>query len=614
MGYPTIAEALRGIRGIYVGNDTSYDNVGVRGFSRPGDYGTRVLVLLDGQPLNDDYVGQSYFGYDGRVDLADIERIEVVRGPGSVVYGTGAFFGVINLVTRSRAAPTHTEVGLSASGNDVGTARAMQQVRFSPDSGMWTSVAGAYGGGRDYYFKEFASDAATAGYSRNADALEAGTVNGRFWWKALTVQWFLTSRKKQLPAGEYGTFLGDGRTHFADTRGVLEARFEPKLGTNVELLTRAHLNLYNFDDFLATSVDNQGNANEGYRALWFGIEQRAAYVVGNTLRLTVGGEYQDHFKAEQTGVAQGGITAGTTVPPSPYLNKDNPFGVAAVYASLDYRPFSALRLNAGARYDYYTNSNYGESLNPRAAIIWKPYSDGNVKVMFGKAFRAPSVYEHFYNATTQIPGGINLKPETVYSGELEYTHHFSPTVSLIGAGFYNYITDLINLAGGGTMASPNQYQNVTNPVETAGGELEVRRDWREGWMVAAQYSFQHSQYANDKDGSLREVPNSPQHLGSIKGAVPLLGRVLMMMSRLTLEGGAYDRHDKASDPPQIQTNPFFVWDVVLSGELEKYKVRYNLGLYNATNQQYSLPVSPEFTQDLILQSGRTLLAQASASF
>jgi outer membrane receptor protein involved in Fe transport len=478
---------------------------------------------------------------------------------------------------------------------------------------MWTSVAGAYGSGRDYYFKEYASDAATGGNSRNADALEAGTINGRFWWKSFTLQWFLTSRKKQVPSGEFGTFLGDGRTFIADTRGTLEARFEPKVGRDIELLTRAHLNLYDFDDFLATSVDNQGNATESYRGQWFGIEQRVAYVVGKIVRLTLGGEYQDHFKAAQTGVAAGGITAGIPVPADPYLNRNDPFSVAAAYVSADYHPAAVLKLTAGARYDYYTSSNYGSSLNPRAAVVWKPYADGNVKLMFGKAFRAPSVYEHFYNSPTQIPGGINLKPETVYSGELEYTHHFSPTVSLLGAGFYNYITDLINLAGDGTATSPNQYQNVSNPVETAGGEVELRRDWRDGWMVAAQYSYQRSHYANN-DGSLREVPNSPQHLGSIKGAVPLLGRVLMLMSRFTVEGGVYDRNDKVTDPPQIQTNPFFVWDVVLSGELEKYKVRYNFGLYNATNQQYSLPVSPEFTQDLILQSGRTLLAQVSASF
>jgi outer membrane receptor protein involved in Fe transport len=394
---------------------------------------------------------------------------------------------------------------------------------------------------------------------------------------------------------------------------LLEARFEPKVGKNFELLSRAHLNLYQFDDFLATPVDSGGNATESYRGQWFGVEQRVAYVIEKQLRLTLGGEYQDHFKAAQTGVAAGGVTAGIPMAPAGYLNRDDPFGVAAAYVSGDYYPVRIVKLTAGARFDYYTNSNYGSSLNPRAAVIVKPYADGNVKLMFGKAFRAPSVYEHFYTSPTQIPGGINLKPETVYSGELEYTHHFSPTVSVIGAGFYNYITDLINLAGDGTTTSPNQYQNVTNPVESAGAEIEVRREWRDGWMAAAQYSYQRSRYLNN-DGSLREVPNSPQHLASVKAAAPLLGRVLMLMSRLSIEGGVYDRNDKATDPPQIQTNPFFVWDVVLSGEVDKYNVRYNLGIYNATNSQYSLPVSPEFTQNLILQSGRTLLAQLSVSF
>ncbi|MGH7436108.1 MAG: PEGA domain-containing protein, partial [Polyangiaceae bacterium] len=96
MGYPTIAEAVRGVRGVYVGDDTSYTNVGFRGFAQPGDYGDHVLILVDGMPTNDDYVGSSYVGYDARADIDDVQRIEVVRGPGSALYGTGAFFGVIN--------------------------------------------------------------------------------------------------------------------------------------------------------------------------------------------------------------------------------------------------------------------------------------------------------------------------------------------------------------------------------------------------------------------------------------------------------------------------------------------------------------------------------------
>ena len=134
MGYPTIAEAIRGVRGIFLSNDTSYDSIGVRGFARPGDYGNRILITVDGHPANDNYIWSSYPGFDGRVDIDDIDRIEVVRGPGSVLYGTSAFFGVINLVTRSRDQPTHVEAGVSAVQSNVGRTRVTGYWRIAPDA------------------------------------------------------------------------------------------------------------------------------------------------------------------------------------------------------------------------------------------------------------------------------------------------------------------------------------------------------------------------------------------------------------------------------------------------------------------------------------------------
>ncbi len=116
-GYPTIAEALRGVRGFYLSNDHAYVSAGIRGLGEPNDYGNRLLVLSDGQSLNDNLLNSSYIGSDGRADLHDIDRIEVVRGPGSLLYGTGALSGVVNLVpaprtsrtaSMSRAGPTTT--------------------------------------------------------------------------------------------------------------------------------------------------------------------------------------------------------------------------------------------------------------------------------------------------------------------------------------------------------------------------------------------------------------------------------------------------------------------------------------------------------------------------
>jgi outer membrane receptor for ferrienterochelin and colicin len=609
MGYPTIAEALRGVRGVYVGDDTSYTNVGFRGFASLGDYGDHVLVLVDGASTNDDYVGSSYVGYDARADIDDVERIEVVRGPGSALYGTGAFFGVVNLVTRDRDAPTHGEIAVSTADESVGHARATAQVRLSPDAGGWVSVAGAHGAGRDFFFQEYATDPATGGNARGVDGFDTGTVNGRVWYKSVTLQYLLTSRKKTLPSGEFATIFGDPRTHFADTRGLVELRFEPKVSQEIQLLSRAHANLYNFDDFLAATPENGGSATEAFRGRWVGIEQRVVLAPVPWLRFTAGGEYQRHFEAKQT---------GNTSPDAAgyYLNRDDPFSVAAGYGVVDVEPLRVVKFSGGARFDSY--SNFGSSVNPRGALIVHPYAAGTAKLMAGTAFRAPSVYEHYYQGPTQIPGG-NLKPEHVSSAELEFTHRFSTTVSGVIAGYYNHVTDLIFLGGQGTVTQPNQYANSDVPIDTLGAEIEVRREWRNGFMLAANYAFQHSRYLNSEAPAgavtFRNVPNSPEHLGSIKAAAPIVRPFLMAMTRLSVQGPRFDKFDQANDTsPQNQTPGAVIWDVVLSGQTERYGVHYALGLYNAMDYRYSVPVSREFLQESIVQNGRTVLLSSEVSF
>ncbi len=178
--YPTIAEALRGVRGVYVWDDRSYASIGIRGVGRLGSYGNRVLVLVDGEPINDDWIGSSYVGYDARTNLADIERIEVVRGPGSVLYGTNAVAGVINLVTRSRGVPTGGEVAVGTNLDGVARARARANLTLSRDAGMWTSVGVARSSGRDFFFPEYVATTPpeVAGNSRDADQFRSGRRAG----------------------------------------------------------------------------------------------------------------------------------------------------------------------------------------------------------------------------------------------------------------------------------------------------------------------------------------------------------------------------------------------------------------------------------------------------
>jgi hypothetical protein len=144
-------------------------------------------------------------------------------------------------------------------------------------------------------------------------------------------------------------------------------------------------------------------------------------------------------------------------------------------------------------------------------------------------------------------------------------------------------------------------------------------------MLSASYSAQHSRYLNgatpsdifgtSANSELRQVPNAPEHLASLKGAVPIIAHALIASTRLSIEGPRFDRHDEVSDPvAQGKTSSAIIWDFVFSGQESKWGLNYAIGVYNAFDWRYRVPLSAEFTQQTLVQNGRTLLASASVTF
>ena len=617
MAYPTIAEAVRGVRGVYLWDDRSYVSVGMRGLGRLGAYGNRLLVLVDGMPINDDWIGSSYVGYDARTDLADVERIEVVRGPGSVLYGTNAFSGVINLVTRARGVPPGGEVGASTNLDGVARGRARANVALGPDAGLWVSIAAARSRGRDFYFPELASTAPAVGVSRDVDGFGAGSFGGRAWWRYVSAQWWYHVHDKHIPTGQYGTLLGDPRTHQRDTRVFVEATAEPKLSRQVSLYSRAHFNHYRFLGEYARSPADGGLERDTYHGSWLGLEQRVVLAPTAQYRITAGAEGQLHYQVEQRAADDSGAFLDDTG------SDARPFQIGAAYLLADARPPGVFRASGGVRLDAY--STFGSSLNPRLALMFRPYAAGNLKLLGGKAFRAPSVYELYYNdgGATQV-ASPNLEPESIYSLELEHTHRFSPTVTGTLATFANYVTNLIDVRGSGDPTAPLHYVNQSTPLASVGIEAEIRRDWRQGWMVAASYSYQRATWLASKsfsdltslrqDAAHRRVANAPEHLAALKGAVPVVGRSLTIGSRLTLDGPRWDRNESTSDPGQKSSDAALIWDVVFTGTEAEWGLRWSAGVYNAFDWRYALPVSREFQQRSLAQNGRTLLLSGDLTF
>lgn len=261
----------------------------------------------------------------------------------------------------------------------------------------------------------------------------------------------------------------------------------------------------------------------------------------------------------------------------------------------------------------------------RAAVIVRPYAGGNTKLLAGKAFRAPSLYELYYNdgGITQIAGksaGNEPRPESIYSLELEHSHRISATVSALASVYANYVKDLLVTRGSGDEEDPLQYTNSPSPLLALGAELALRREWRRGWMLQASYGLTRAHYlASDSFSDLlsvetnpevREVANVPIHLASVKAAAPLFAQ-LTAATRLTLEGPRHDRNELAGDDPQGSSDAAVIWDVVLSGREPRWGLHYAVGVYNVADWRYALPLSSEFTQLTMPQDGRSFLASVT---
>jgi len=595
-GYPTIYEALRGVRGIALSNDRGYPAASVRGIGQPGDYGNRLLVLADGQPLNENVASSASIGADARTDLRDVERIEIARGPGSLLYGTGAFSGLVELVQRPPDAPNEVHAQAGVYDDEVAHARAGFHYNFGPGRSVWASVSAARSDGFDLAVPVTSAKPGNLPVAHRVDAFTSGGTAGRVTVGPLTAQWYYQQRTHEIPVGAYATLFDDPGTVYTDRRFMSEVRYEPQITKNLRVFARAHTNHYHSQEDYVTA---DGPGSEDYIGTWFGGEARVVYTPWEKLRLTLGGEAQYHPEASLLG------ESGPPGEETPYLEERHPYSSGAVYALAEGKPLSWLAFSAGARVDIY--STFGAVVVPRAALIFKPAPAHVLKVMGGRAFRAPSIFEQFYNdrGFSQVLAvdpsrNLRLEPESVYSGEVEYSLRFQKDWVALAAVHTSFIEGTIGLVPDTANSAIVRYENSQSPVLVAGGDLELRRERRRGLMLAASYGYQRAQTLDVPGNPL--LPNAPEHLASVRAVVPVLKEIASLGLRATLEAPRRIRADS-----DATTDAAVVADATVSGSVPDTGIRYVMGVYNFADWHYETPVDATFASRTMPQNGRRFL-------
>ncbi len=581
-GYRTLAEALRAVPGLHATYDRNYSYLGVRGLYTPGDYNSRVLLLVDGHRLNYGVYGGLGLGFESPVDITTLERIEIIRGPGSSLYGSNAFLAVVNLVTRKGGA----EVGfkLDAEIGEWGTylGRAQWSTKFDDGAELFVSARTYASDGATVRFDDFASGP-WGGVTRRGDYEDAHQIQARWdrgeWTVATGVSW----REKGIPTASFGTIFETDRNRTIDVQGYFDLGWRRTRDDGSS--TQANLRYDDYDyrgRYLYDDTANGGppilvfRDRSSARTLSFEALHGLAGAWNDTL--TFGGEVRWNFQADQINRDDfNGLLLAD--------RRDNVNG--GVFAQDEFALDDSTTLLAGLRFDHY--QWFGGWFTPRLALQRRLGERARVKLLYGEAYRAPTEYELYYSDGVTQVGNEGLDPERIRTLEgivsMAFDTNFEGSLSL----FHNELDDLIVLTpgAGGIMAFEN-----AEAAQSDGVELELVRRWEGGTRLRVSHSYQN--VIDERTGA--RLPNAPRQLSQLVWESPLFTRrlrvgieLIHVGSRLTIAG--------ADAPAHLLTNLVVRAPELVTG-LELYARAINL-----FDVSYVDPVGSDLVQDAIRQDG-----------
>jgi iron complex outermembrane receptor protein len=587
-GWRTLADLLQSVPGFYAINPRTYGFAGVRGFNRPGDFGGRLLLLVNGHRLNDPLYDTAAVVEDFILDLDLIDRVEIVRGPGSALYGNNAFFAVINVITKQAGDFDGFEATGEVGSLDTRRGRLTWGHRAQCGAELLVSASAFRSEGQNpLYLQEFVDAGAGDGLLRDGDDQTGRRLMVSHHHGGLSVEGFYAERTKHGPPA-WGMPADVPRKTF-DARSFLEGRYARALSPTTDLDARLYYDRYSYWGDYPYDMAEEGQP----RDLLVNRDESLAQSVGGELQLNwrpdprhtavLGAEYRYDYRQSMRNY-------DLSTPPFSWLDIDPETHVVGFYAQDEYRPGERLGITAGVRLDHY--DSFGDVVNPRLACVIGADDVTTIKLLYGRAFRAPSAYE-FYYEDGGISGKVNpgLEPEEITTYEVVGERRLGADWRASVAGFANDVTNLI-----GELQDPEDglyYSANLDRVKALGVELQAEGEPAADVFVRASFTYTHAE--DDATGS--RLVNSPAYLGKLNVSTPLAGAWLLAgleaqyaSERITSGGQALD--------------DLWLVNATLYARRWREVASLSVSLYNLFDVDYRSPGVGAL--DAIEQDGRTL--------
>ncbi|MES2207348.1 MAG: TonB-dependent receptor [Pseudomonadota bacterium] len=521
MGAVDLDQALASVPGLHVSQMTinmnsTYEFRGIASQSNP-----QVLMLINGIPITNVFTGNRSLVWGG-FPLENVSRIEIIRGPGSAVYGADAFSGVINIITKTFSETKGTKFGMRAgnlntqdfwiqNGSRLGALESTFYLRVGKTDGQKGIIQKDLQSGLDSLFGTQASLAPGAlSASRKALDARVDLAYGNYWHFRTAYQ------QREVGSGAGLAESLDPSSQVKESRIYLDMTYNNDSWKPNWKLSSV-IGYYDIKEKLADpafmlfppgafggAFPNGVIGNPGHSERHTHASMITSYTGFKKHRLGFGAGFriEDLYEASESKnynlVTVPGI--GTVFQPlgslvdvtgdaSLVYMQPHKRNVTYVLAQDEWSLVKDWTLTAGVRQDHY--SDFGNTTNPRLALVWDASYNIVVKALHGKAFRAPSFVEQ-YNINNPVTiGNPNLKPETISTNELSIS--WQPTLRLqTNLSLFRYrMNNIIQLTSNPDPSTGSTTQN-TGSQTGKGFEFEATWEAMHNLKLTGSFSLQHS--------------------------------------------------------------------------------------------------------------------------
>ena len=578
-GVRTVGEALRLVPGLFMHYDRIYEFAGFRGFALPGDFNTRILVLLDGHVLNNSVVtGGSNIGTDLGVDMGEIERIEIVKGPASSLYGGNAFLGTINIVTRRPVVEPGFDVGLRYGSFGRAEAAAGWGRSFEDGSELWVGGRLQDVNGDSLFFQEYDDPATHDGVASRSDGDRTWSGRAMYRRGEFSLTAYAAARDKSLPTAPFATTFNSRLNRNRDMRAFLDGSYRFVVSPKLSVQARGVLDRYRFDDFLDYSSSGGRLFRDDGRDDYFGNEAQIDWHPGGRQRWLGGVSWERHRALQVSG--ESGL---------PPLGSDRRrYDLFNVFIQDEVQVARKLSLVLGAH--MHRHDLFESELSPRVSAVLSPSGRTRLKVLYNEGFRSPTLFEAFFDDGTDFISNPGLRPERARTGEIVFERRLRDNLNLSLSAYRSRYRDLIqqieiDIDPGPLTDFRSQFQNLY-AVRSQGAEVGL--DFEAGQTISGRLSLTAQRAESTQTGE--RLVNSPARLAGLLLEMPVRG---LFTAALDLHYVGSRRSESPLPDGGLRVDDYLLTNLTLRTRKLLAGTDLALSVYNLLDTEYDDVVAPD---------------------